>query len=185
MNKNIINYQEVIFFSHKYEIDELMGILNSIAPKKNPKVIARVNEQIIKTLQVSKASLQSLNKETMNLSYAVDDSVSILERTIQNIGYSLDDMDEVISFEAPLFSKNHYKIKESDYGRFENGRNQIIESINSLPDSINALSSNSENHSGKLEETNELKHYVDYLSKSNEIFLELVNAYNPNLFNSL
>ena len=183
LNKNSINYQEVIFFSHKYEIDELMGILNSIAPKKSPKVITRVNEEINRTLKTSKASLNKLNKETTDLNYDVDDSISILEQTIQNIRHSLDDMDEVISFEVPLFSKNYFKIKESDYERFENGRNQIIDSTNSLPDNINEFKSNSENYSIKIDETNELRHYIDYLSNSRKTFLELVNAYNPKLLN--
>ncbi|MBA6152193.1 dynamin family protein [Gelidibacter maritimus] len=183
LNKNCINYQEVILFSHKYEIDELMGILNGIAPKKSPKVISRVNEEINRTLKISKASLNKLNKETIDLNYDVDDSISILEQTIQNIGHSLEDMDDVISFEYPLFSKNYYKIKESDYGRFEKGMSQIIESTNSLPDNINEFRSNSENYSMKIDETNEIKHYIDYLSKSRKTFMELVNAYNPKLLN--
>lgn len=183
LNKNNINYQEVIFFSHKYEIDELMGILNNIAPKKSPKVIIRVNEEINRTLKTSKASLHKLNKETTDLNYDVDDSISILEQTIQNIGHSLDDMVDVISVEVPIFSKNYYKIKESDYERFDNGRHQIIDSTNSLPDNINEFKSNSELYSMKIDETNELKHYIDYLSKSRQTFIELVNAYNPKLLN--
>ncbi|MCL7765353.1 dynamin family protein [Polaribacter sp. Z014] len=181
LNKNDIKYQDIIFFSNKMEIDELMDILNHIEPQKSPEIITQLNEQIDITLKKAKVSQNRVKKEFIDIGNDIDDNIVRINQTLTDFENSLIDMDSVISFESPFFGKDHYRITESNYGKFNRGMDKISSSREIMPSQIDGLLDNNKNHSDKLEEKNELKYFIDNLDSEKIRFLELINSYNPKL----
>jgi predicted GTPase len=183
LKKNSIEYENVIFFSYRMEIVELMNILNSISIKKSSKIIPKVNGFIEVTLKKANDSLIQLKKKERILRNNIVIKQGEINKTIQDIAYSLDDMNRVIFLEKSLFFKDYHKIKKDDYVKFENNNKKILDSNHKLPNYIKEFVSKSDYHSEIVKEINNQKRSISELLKSKKTLQILIKNYNPKLLN--
>lgn len=183
LEKNNIECQEIICFSQKHNVDEIMRVLNKIPCKKNPNLILQVKEQILMTKKDAADSLKKYKSELSRSKQNVENCNFRLNGTMKTFKNSILDIDAVVKKVEPNFRKDFYKILETDYGRFSKARDKILHSSNDLSETIETLQENVVNRSEKLEDIKEKKIFIKSLCKSEENFLKLVKDYNPKLIN--
>lgn len=183
LQKNNILFNEIIFFSQESELDDLLNILNKIQPKKTPRVISIITQEIDKTLKHAKKDLSDLRNESNIIRNEFENNKSKLKQTIDDLVYSIKDIESVISHEMPFFGSDYYKIKKIDFEKFNKSLNKISNSSAKFPDLVYQFVTNNEDSLIKEEYVNELKNFIKNLEKEKKNFSDLVNQYNPNLLN--
>lgn len=183
LKQNSISYEKILRFSNITNIDALIELIGSVKERKHSEIISEIKQKLEQTIKIKKDELKN-EKNTQKQINIDDDIVKDNLKIIEgDVLYNAEKIDKLVRFEESFWSKDYYKITQSDYVNFK-------ESLDDISHLSSQITSQSEAHSEIIKEQLKVDgniQFVNYklknLESANKTFIGLVKNYNPNLLN--